>query len=117
VNAARVTIASLLNEGAIKRVPVDEEVVTSLLRPATTCAPLPPAPADDPEGAFQLAYDACRKSSLALVMAAGLRPKGQAAHLITFEATAVTASNFGARQIVTDAAQLRHVRHGAEYRA
>jgi len=119
VNAARVTIASLLNEGAIERVPVDQEVVTNLLRQAgnhlrTAAAGVD---ADDPEGAFQLAYDACRKSSLAVVMATGLRPKGQSAHLITFEAAAVIASNFGARQIVTDAAQLRYVRHGAEYRA
>ena len=119
MNAARVTIASLLNEGAIERVPVDQEVVTNLLRQAgnhlrTAAAGVD---ADDPEGAFQLAYDACRKSSLAVVMATGLRPKGQSAHLITFEAAAVIASNFGARQIVTDAAQLRYVRHGAEYRA
>lgn len=119
MNAARVTIASLLTEGSIERVPVDQEVVSNLLRQAgnhlRTAAT--GASADDPEGAFQLAYDACRKSSLALVMATGLRPKGQAAHLITFEAAAVIASNFGARQIITDAAQLRYVRHGAEYRA
>ena len=34
MNAARVTIASLLNEEAIERVPVDPEVVTNLLRQA-----------------------------------------------------------------------------------
>lgn len=119
MNAARPTIASLLAEGAIERVPVDEEVVSNLLRQSgnhlrtATAGAL----ADDPEGAFQLAYDACRKSCLAVVMATGLRPKGQAAHVITFEAAAVIAANFGARQIVTDAAQLRYVRHGAEYRA
>lgn len=119
MNAARVTIASLLAEGSLERVPVDQEVVTNLLRQASNHLRTAAAGAadDDPEGAFQLAYDACRKSSLALVMATGLRPKGQAAHVITFEAAAVIASNFGARQIFTDAAQLRYVRHGAEYRA
>jgi hypothetical protein len=29
----------------------------------------------------------------------------------------VIASSFGGRQVVTDASQLRYVRHGAEYRA
>lgn len=117
--AARATVASLLAEGAIERVPVDEDVVSNLLRQAgnhlrTATAG---AAAGDPEGAFQLAYDACRKASLALVMATGLRPKGQAAHATTFEAAGVIASNFGARRIVTDAGHLRYVRHAAEYRA
>jgi hypothetical protein len=117
--AARATIASLISEGSIERVPVDQDVVTNLLRQAGNHLRTATAGAsdDDPEGAFQLAYDACRKTSLALVMAMGLRPKGQAAHVITFEAAAVIASNFGARQVVTEAAQLRYVRHGAEYRA
>lgn len=117
--ATRATIASLISAGDIERVPVDQAVVTNLLRQAgnhlrTAAAG---AEAGDPEGAFQLAYDACRKTSLALVMATGLRPKGQSAHVITFDAAAAIASNFGSRQIVTEAAQLRYVRHGAEYRA
>jgi len=117
--AAQATIASLISAGEVERVPVDEAVVTNLLRQAgnhlrTAAAG---AEADDPEGAFQLAYDACRKTSLALVMATGLRPKGQSAHVATFEAAAAIAANFGGRQTVTDAAQLRYVRHGAEYRA
>jgi hypothetical protein len=120
VNAAtRATIASLISAGDVERVPVDQAVVTNLLRQAGNHLRTAAAGADagDPEGAFQLAYDACRKTSLALVMATGLRPKGQSAHVTTFDAAAAIASNFGARQIVTDAAQLRYVRHGAEYRA
>jgi hypothetical protein len=117
--AAQATIASLISAGEVERVPVDQDVVTNLLRQAgnhlrTAAAG---AEADDPEGAFQLAYDACRKTCLALVMATGLRPKGQSAHVATFEAAGVIASSFGGRQVVTDASQLRYVRHGAEYRA
>ena len=117
--AARATIASLISAGEVERVPVDQEVVANLLRQAGNHLRTAAAGADagDPEGAFQLAYDACRKTSLALVMATGLRPKGQSAHVTTFEAAAAIASSFGSRQTVTDAAELRYVRHGAEYRA
>jgi hypothetical protein len=50
-------------------------------------------------------------------MATGLRPKGDAEHRRTFEAAATIADAFGSRALVGDAADLRHVRHGAEYRA
>lgn len=116
--ATRATIASLISAGEVERVPVDQAVVTNLLRQAGNHLRTAATGADagDPEGAFQLAYDACRKTSLALVMATGLRPKGQSAHVTTFEAAGAIASNFGGGQIVTDAAQLRYVRHGAEPR-
>ncbi len=73
----------------------------------------------DPEGAFQLAYDACRKLCLALLLAAGLRPKGdeRGSHAVTFEGAAALAESFGQRRIVDDASNLRFVRHGTEYRA
>lgn len=117
--AARASVVGLLADESIERVAVDESVVRNLLRQAGNHIRTAQAGADagDPEGAFQLAYDACRKASLALVMATGLRPKGQAAHVITFEAAGAISSSFGGRQLVTDAAQLRYVRHGAEYRA
>jgi len=73
--------------------------------------------AADHEGAFQLAYDACRKTCLALILATGLRPKGEASHAVTFEAASAVAGNFGGRQIVVYASDLRFVRHGTEYRA
>jgi hypothetical protein len=63
-----------------------------------------------------LAYDACRKTSLGLLMAQAAA-EGQAAHVTTFDAAAAIDDNFGGRQIVTDAAHLRNVRHGAEDRA
>ncbi|ADB29248.1 hypothetical protein Kfla_0119 [Kribbella flavida DSM 17836] len=117
--AARASLATLIGEDSLERMPVDRDVVGNLLRQAgnhlrTAGAGLE---ADDPEGAFQLAYDACRKACLALVMATGLRPKGQSAHVITFEAAAAVAATFGAQRVVIEAADLRFVRHGAEYRA
>ncbi|MCT9931047.1 hypothetical protein N5079_12560 [Planotetraspora sp. A-T 1434] len=72
----------------------------------------------DSEGGLQLAYDACRKTCLALILAIGLRPKDeQGSHAVTFEAAAAIAANFGARDVVGDAGRLRYVRHGVEYRA
>jgi hypothetical protein len=72
--AARATLASLLAGGSLERVPVDDDVVGNLLRQAGNHLRTARAgvEADDPEGAFQLAYDACRKTCLALVMATGL---------------------------------------------
>jgi hypothetical protein len=109
----------LITEGTLERVPVDEVVVGNLLRQAGNHLRTATVgvEAGDPEGAFQLAYDACRKTCLALVLATGLRPKGQAAHVVTFEAAAAVAVNVGAQRVVTEAGDLRFVRHGAEYRA
>jgi hypothetical protein len=117
--AARATLATLITRGSLERVSVDEVVVGNLLRQAGNHLRTASAGvvADDPEGAFQLAYDACRKTCLALVMASGLRPKGQAAHVITFEAAAAVAIDAGAQRVIIEAADLRFVRHGAEYRA
>lgn len=117
--AARVTLASLLSEKSLERVPVSPDVCRHLLDQSGNHLRTAVAGADggDPEGAFQLAYDACRKTCLALVLATGLRPKGDAAHAVTFEAAAAIADNFGARLQVAAAADLRFVRHGAEYRA
>lgn len=70
----------------------------------------------DTEGAFALAYDACRKTCAALLNALQLRPIGDGAHITTFQAAAAAAHTFGARAIVEDAADLRSIRHSAEYR-
>lgn len=117
--AARVTLASLLSEKSLERLPASPDVCRHLLDQSGNHLRTAAAGADggDPEGAFQLAYDACRKTCLALVLATGLRPKGNAAHAVTFEAAAAIADNFGARLQVVAAADLRFVRHGAEYRA
>lgn len=114
-----IPLARLLNEGSLERVPFDADVCRNLLRQAAAHLTTAAAGVDggDDEGAFTLAYDACRKACLALVMATGLRPKGEAGHAVTFEAAATIADNFGGRVLVGDAGDLRHVRHGAEYRA
>lgn len=118
MSPAKVSLNDLLNEGSLERVSVDAATCTHLLTQfrnhlRTATAGVQTA---DPEGAFQLAYDACRKTCLALLLAMGLRPRGDASHAVTFEAAAAVADNFGGRRLVSDAANLRFVRHGAEYR-
>jgi len=116
--AARVSLADLLSERAIDRVPVDAAVCAQLLNQAANHLRTATAgvTAGDSEGAFQLAYDACRKTCLALVLATGFRPKGEGAHAGTFEAAAAIAANFGSRRMIEDGSELRLVRNGAEYR-
>lgn len=115
----KVSLSDLLTEGSLERVSVDAAACTHLLTQArnhlrTAAAGVQIA---DPEGAFQLAYDACRKTCVALLLATGLRPRGNATHAVTFEAASAVADNFGGGRLVRDAANLRFVRHGAEYRA
>jgi len=64
-------------------------------RPDRCCRPR----SGDLEGAFQIAYDGCRKVALALVLAYGVRAKGEGGHHgATFNAAAAAlASNNGAR--------------------
>jgi uncharacterized protein (UPF0332 family) len=120
VNAARISVTRLLSEGSLQQVPVDSDVVENLQRQArkhllTAQAGLD---VDDPEGAFQLAYDACRKLCLALLLAAGFRPKeDKGHHAVTFEGAAALAANFGRRKVVDEASDLRYVRNNTEYRA
>ena len=75
--AARVPLDRLLAEGSLERVPVDAEVCQHLLTQAGNHLRTAAGGAEggDPEGAFQLAYDACRKTCLALALAAGRRPR------------------------------------------
>jgi hypothetical protein len=112
------SIADLLASGELERVPVDAAVCEHLLEQAanhlrTAAAGLAGA---DPEGAFQLAYDANRKAALAFLLATGLRPKGQGAHATTFEAARQLAPH-RLPQALRDAGNLRFVRNNAEYRA
>lgn len=110
----------LLREGAVEQVPVDISVVGRLQQQAGNHLRTARAGAadDDPEGAFQLAYDASRKLCMALLLAAGYRPKGDKRHhAVTFEGAASLASSFGERRMVDEASNLRFVRNNAEYRA
>jgi hypothetical protein len=108
----------------VEAIPRDPVVCRELVRQAqahrSSAAAIAPV---DGEGAFQLAYDGCRKLALAVVLASGARPRSAAHHEVTFDAAAalVTAHRGGAdrtalRRSLDDATDLRRVRGGTEYR-
>jgi hypothetical protein len=116
--ARKTTINELLNAGDLRAAPVDPEVCRGLLEQSRKHTLTARAGIDlgDFEGAFTLAYDACRKTSLALILAVGFRPTGESEHVTTFEAAAMIAERFENRAVVDEAADLRQIRHGAQYR-
>lgn len=116
--ARKTTINELLNAGDLRSAPVDPAVCRSLLEQSRKHVLTARAgiALGDFEGAFTLAYDACRKTGLALVLAAGYRPTGASEHVTTFEAAAMIAEHFENRAVVDDSADLRQLRHSAQYR-
>jgi hypothetical protein len=108
----------------VEAVPRDPAVCRELVRQAHAHRSSAAAIGEmDGEGAFQLAYDGCRKIALAVVLAGGARPRSAAHHEVTFDAAAalVAAHRSGAdrtalRRSLDDATDLRRVRGGAEYR-
>lgn len=119
MSPARRTLADLKTDGSLETVPVDPGVIANLLGQAHRHLATATAGRSngDTEGAFTLAYDAARKTCAALILAMGLRAKdAPGSHIVTFHAAGAIAHNFGQRQIVTDAGNLRQVHHGSEYR-
>lgn len=113
------TLMQLAREGRTETVTVNADDVRALLDQAGKHVATARAALDleDFEGAHTMAYDACRKTALALVWATGLRPKGEGHHEATFEAASAIADSFGAEGIVQDAGNLRYARNSSQYRA
>jgi len=114
-------LSKLAASGHLEQVPVDGATCRELVHQARNHALTAVAAREigDFEGAFQIAYDGCRKVCLALALAYGVRAKGDTGHhATTFNAAAATLSgNVRARDLVDDATDLRFVRAGSEYRA
>lgn len=117
MSPARRTLADLKTAGSLEPIPADPAIITNLLHQARNhLVTAAGALSTDTEGAFVLAYDACRKICTALLFALQLRPTGVGSHVTTFQAAAAAADTFGARQVVEEAADLRRIRNGSEYR-
>lgn len=119
--ARHTPLSKLVTAGHLEQVPVDSATCRELVHQARNHALTAVAARDlgDLEGAFQIAYDGCRKVCLGLALAYGVRAKGEGGHhAATFNAAAATlSSNIAARDLVDDATDLRFVRAGSEYRA
>ncbi len=119
--AARVTLKSLQDEGSVDSITPDPTTIAELQRQAgnhlqTARLALQ---GGDIEGAFQLAYDGCRKLCDALVQATGFRAKsgdGFGHHQVVFLAATAIAESFDEHDIVREAGGLRNVRHASQYK-
>lgn len=119
--ARHTPLSRLVMEGHLEQVPVDATICRELVHQARNHALTAAAGRGigDLEGAFQIAYDGCRKVCLSLALAHGVRAKGDTGHhAATFNAAAAAlADNVSARDLVDDATDLRFIRAGSEYRA
>lgn len=81
-NQGRPQVDQLLHDGRLTRVAPNRALADDYLRQARQhLVSARSLGADDPEGAFQLAYDAARKSLSAILVNQGLRASGNGAHI------------------------------------
>ena len=86
-NKGSEVIERLLDARQLEHVPADTDTVGALVASARRhIASATTTAADDPEGAFALAYDAARKTATALLAHQGLRPTSTGGHLVIVEA-------------------------------
>ena len=111
------TIEDFIQRGSVQRVPIDLRAVDRLMHDAgqhlgTASAALERG---DLAGAFQLAYDAARKSLTALALSRGLRTKGEGAHATLITVIQTELSDEPGLGVVGKLDRLRRTRNRAEY--
>jgi uncharacterized protein (UPF0332 family) len=109
-------IDDLMRRGSVQRVPIDTRAVDRLMLDAeqhldTASAALK---SGDLAAAFQLAYDAARKSLTALALSRGLRTKGEGAHVTLIDVVRTELSNRSGVEVVGRLDRLRRTRNQAE---
>ena len=110
-------IDDLIQRGSVQRVPIDIRAVDRLMEDATTHLGTASAALKmgDLAGAFQLAYDAARKSLSALALSHGLRTKGEGAHATLIAVIQTEFSDESGLEVVGKLDRLRRTRNQAEY--
>ncbi|HTA00024.1 MAG TPA: HEPN domain-containing protein [Streptosporangiaceae bacterium] len=108
-------IRQLLESGELGQVTVDEAVARRLLADAGRHVQSATAVAasGDLAGAYQLAYDAFRKSAASLLAAQGLRATSRGGHIAVQDA--VTAQFGASVRIVRSFGRIRRARNNFEY--
>lgn len=108
-------IRALLDAGELGQVPADEGLARRMLDDAVRHLATAAAAeaAGDLPGAFQLAYDALRKSASCLLEAQGLRATSRGGHIAVQDA--VTAQFGSAIRALRSFGRLRRARNGFEY--
>jgi HEPN domain-containing protein len=103
----------LLEARHLQRVPADPATVESLIASARRhIVTASKSTADDPEGAFVLAYDSARKTATALLAHQGLRPTTAGGHIAVVETVNAQFPNVPGLKSID---RLRRRRNQAEY--
>jgi HEPN domain len=112
-NKGSEVIERLLDARQLQRVPADPVTVAALIASSRRhVGSASRSAADDPEGAFSLAYDAARKAATALLAHQGLRPTTAGGHIVVVEAVN---AQFPAVPGLKSIDRLRRRRNQAEY--
>jgi hypothetical protein len=111
----RERVRRLIDDGGIEQVTVDLEVARRMLADAgrhlATAAMAESA--GDLAGAYQLSYDALRKSAASLLAAQGLRPTSRGGHIAVQEAVI---AQFGTTvRVLRSFGRIRRARNSFEY--
>jgi hypothetical protein len=108
-------IRELLDSGELGQVPADEAVARRLLADASRHLDSATSVADagDLAGAYQLAYDAFRKSAASLLVVQGLRATSRGGHLAVHDA--VTAQFGASVRVFRSFSRIRRARNTFEY--
>lgn len=112
----RAAIDKRLAAGELERVTPSADVAARLLADARAHVTLAAkGVADDPAGALQLAYDASRKASAALLAIQGLRGTTRGGHVAVIDAVRAQFNDKGGIEVFGRLHQLRRRRNSTEY--
>jgi uncharacterized protein (UPF0332 family) len=112
----RETVERLLADGELDRVKASVDVADRLMQDAKAHVALAAKGTEiDPAGALQLAYDAARKASAALLAVQGLRPTSRGGHIAVIEAVRAQFNNRDGMEVFGRINRLRRRRNTTEY--
>jgi hypothetical protein len=112
----REDVERLIAAGEIERVTPSPDVAERLLGDADAHIRLATkGTRDDPAGALQLAYDAARKASAALLATQGLRATTRGGHIAVLDAARAQFNDKGGIAVFGRINRVRRRRHDSEY--
>lgn len=112
----RAEVERLISDGELQRVTASDEIASRLLADAEAHIGLATKGIDDdPAGALQLAYDASRKASMALLAAQGLRATTKGGHIAVVDAVRAQFNDKGGMAAFGKLNRLRRRRNETEY--
>jgi hypothetical protein len=112
----RATIERLLGTRELEQVQPSPVTATRLIESAAAHLRLAEKGVDDdPDGAFQLGYDAARKACTALLAVQGLRATSHGGHVAVQEAIREQFGGTGGMPVFGQLSRLRRLRNATEY--